>query len=69
MREILFRGKFIHTGDWLEGWYQPPITGKHSDGREESLGVSLSYIAEIRMSDSMWKWLIKKENGLICEKI
>ena len=44
MREILFRGKRIDNGEWLEGWYQPPVRGIHTDGREESLGASLAFI-------------------------
>lgn len=44
MREILFRGKRIDNGEWVEGWYQPPIVGIHCDGRKESLGASLSII-------------------------
>ena len=44
MREILFRAKRIDNGEWVEGWYQPPIVGIHCDGRKESLGASLSII-------------------------
>lgn len=46
MREILFRGKRIDNGEWLEGWYQPPIEGRHLDGRVESLGASLAFVGE-----------------------
>lgn len=44
MREILFRGKRIDNGEWLEGWYQPPVSGIHSDGRKEDLGASIAFV-------------------------
>ena len=46
MREILFRGKRLDNGEWLEGWYQPEITIKHWDGRQETIGVTISYKGE-----------------------
>ena len=41
MRNILFRGKRLDNGEWVEGWYQPEI--KCSDGH--LYGVSLCYKA------------------------
>ena len=26
MREFLFHGKRIDNGEWVEGWYQPPVS-------------------------------------------
>lgn len=41
MREILFRGKRIDNGEWVEGWYVPPIeTDWHK------FGTAISYICE-----------------------
>lgn len=28
MREILFRGKDVHTGNWVEGWYEKSCFGR-----------------------------------------
>lgn len=41
MREILFRGKRKDNGEWVEGWYVPPVdyNGKHWD-------ASISYKVE-----------------------
>lgn len=44
MREILFRGKRCDNGEWLEGWYQPPVSGTHIDGRKENLGASIAFV-------------------------
>lgn len=39
MREILFRGKRIGNGEWVEGWYQPPVEwGGHT------FGTAIAYI-------------------------
>ena len=38
MREILFRGKRISTGEWVEGWYEPPVKW---DGH--SFGTTIAY--------------------------
>lgn len=46
MREILFRGKRLDNGEWVEGWYQPETTIKHWDGRLETVGVTIDYKAE-----------------------
>ena len=46
MREILFRAKRIDNGEWVEGWYEPPVEGTHCDGRKERLGASLAFIGE-----------------------
>ena len=41
MREILFRGKRLDNGEWVEGWYQPEVEwGRHH------FGVSLAYKTE-----------------------
>ena len=46
MREILFRGKRLDNGEWVEGWYQPETTIKHWDGIQETVGVTIAYKAE-----------------------
>ncbi len=46
MREILFRGKRLDNGDWVDGWYQPETTIKHWDGRQETVGVTIAYKVE-----------------------
>ena len=46
MREILFRGKRLDNGEWVEGWYQPETTIKHWNGRQETVGVTISYKVE-----------------------
>ena len=46
MREILFRAKRIDNGEWVEGWYQPPVEVTHCDGRKKSLGASLTVIGQ-----------------------
>ena len=46
MREILFRGKRMDNGEWVEGWYQPETTIKYWDGRQETIGVTISYKVE-----------------------
>ena len=43
MREILFRGKRLDNGEWVEGWYQPETTIRHLDGRQETVGVTIAY--------------------------
>ena len=37
MREILFRGKRIDNGEWVEGWYQPEV-----EWGDHRFGVALS---------------------------
>lgn len=46
MREILFRGKRLDNGEWVEGWYQPETTIKHWNGIQETIGVTIAYKAE-----------------------
>ena len=46
MREILFRGKRMDNGEWVEGWYQPETTIKHWDGRQETIGFTITYKVE-----------------------
>ena len=46
MREILFRGKRLDNGEWVDGWYQPETTIKHWDGIHETVGVTIAYKAE-----------------------
>ena len=46
MREILFRGKRLDNGEWVEGWYQPETTIKHWNGSQETVGVTIAYKAE-----------------------
>ena len=46
MREILFRGKRLDNGEWVEGWYQPETTIRHWDGRQETVGVTIAYKVE-----------------------
>ena len=46
MREILFRGKRMDNGEWVEGWYQPETTIKYWDGKQETIGVTISYKVE-----------------------
>ena len=46
MREILFRGKRLDNGEWVEGWYQPETTIKHWNGIQETVGVTIAYKAE-----------------------
>ena len=46
MREILFRGKRLDNGEWVEGWYQPETTIRHWDGRHETIGVTIAYKVE-----------------------
>ena len=46
MREILFRGKRLDNGEWVEGWYQPETTIRHLDGRQETVGVTIAYKVE-----------------------
>ena len=46
MREILFRGKRLDNGEWVEGWYQPETTIKHWDGRQETIGFTITYKVE-----------------------
>ena len=46
MREILFRGKRLDNGEWVEGWYQPETMIKHWDGIQETVGVTIAYKVE-----------------------
>ena len=46
MRDILFRGKRLDNGEWVEGWYQPETTIKHWNGIQETVGVTIAYKAE-----------------------
>ena len=46
MREILFRGKRLDNGEWVEGWYQPETTIKHWNGIQEKVGVTIAYKVE-----------------------
>ena len=46
MREILFRGKRLDNGEWVEGWYQPETTIRNWDGRQETVGVTIAYKVE-----------------------
>ena len=46
MREILFRGKRLDNGEWVEGWYQPETTIKHWNGSQETVGVTSAYKVE-----------------------
>ena len=46
MREILFRGKRLDNGEWVEGRYQPETTIKHWNGIQETVGVTIAYKAE-----------------------
>ena len=46
MREILFRGKRLDNGEWVEGWYQPETTIKHWNGIQETVGVTVAYKVE-----------------------
>lgn len=41
MREILFRGKRMDNGEWVEGWYEPPVEW---DGKK--FGTTICYICE-----------------------
>ena len=46
MREILFRGKRLDNGEWVDGWYQPETTIKHWNGSQETVGVTIAYKVE-----------------------
>lgn len=46
MREILFRGKRLDNGEWVEGWYQPPV---ERDGY--IFGTTIAYICEGYLDD------------------
>lgn len=46
MREILFRGKRIDNGEWVEGWYLPATTVTHYGCMPETIGVSITYMLE-----------------------
>lgn len=46
MRDILFRGKRLDNGEWVEGWYQPETTIKHWNGIQETVGVTIAYKVE-----------------------
>lgn len=46
MREILFRGKRIDNGEWVEGWYQPPI-----ERNGYIFGTTIAYICEGYLDD------------------
>ena len=46
MREILFRGKRIDNGEWVEGWYQPPI-----ERDDYIFGTTIAYICEGYLDD------------------
>ena len=46
MREILFRGKRIDNGEWVEGWYLPPV---ERDGY--IFGTTIAYICEGYLDD------------------
>ena len=46
MREILFRGKRLDNGEWVEGWYQHETTIKHWNGSQETVGVTIAYKVE-----------------------
>ena len=46
MREIMFRGKRMDNGEWVEGWYQPETTIKHWNGIQETVGVTIAYKVE-----------------------
>ena len=46
MRDILFRGKRLDNGEWVEGWYQPETTIKHWNGSQETVGVTIAYKVE-----------------------